>query len=602
MTPKPQPRRPEDESERARPAATVPPADGSLPRAAPDADQEPGGRAVGDNAPLTGRGPDSSLSPTGSPAASSTALRRHARDDAALTVAITPLVTDALLVAVRRNPRVLVDALFPIILPAIRRAVAGMLRGLVQSINQVVEQSLTLRGLRWRWEAWRSGRPVGEIALRDSLVYRVEQALLIHAENGILLQSAGEETAIDPDLMSALLTAIRDFGHESFGRDGEGDFPELPAGGGRQVLVEQGPHAVVAVIVRGTPAAKLREAMQEALGEIQRSYSAQLINFNGDTSAFEGCRIYLEQCLESEYRRKEHSLTPAYLFLGATAVVVVALAFWTVWPRWKWGNYIERLRAEPGIAVIDEGRSGGKFRAEILRDPLAADPVIYLFEAGFGEEDAELRSEPIHSFHPAIVVRRAEALLKPPASVKLDISDGALSAEGSAPSAWVSEFRTRAPAIPGVDRTDDSRLIDETARILGELEREIENQSIEFEVADANFKAQTQVIEKWARDLKSISGLLGAPGPDGPYRATVRIIGQADESGSERANLDLSRQRARQVSRVLRESGIEMAGLEVIGIGENPIEGEEGAASQGPQRRVVIRLDVDGISGSNSTK
>ena len=208
MTPKPQPLRPEDESERARPAATVPLADGSPPRAAPDADQERDERAAVDDTPLTGRGPDSSLSPTGSSAASSTALRRHARDDEALTEAITPLVTDALLVAVRRNPRVLVDALFPIILPAIRRAVSGMLRGLVQSINQIVEQSLTIRGLRWRWEAWRTGRPVGEIALRDSLVYRVEQALLIHAENGILLQSAGEETAVDPDLMSALLTAM----------------------------------------------------------------------------------------------------------------------------------------------------------------------------------------------------------------------------------------------------------------------------------------------------------------------------------------------------------------------------------------------------------
>ena len=135
MTPKPQPLRPEDESERARPAATVPLADGSPPRAAPDADQERDERAAVDDTPLTGRGPDSSLSPTGSSAASSTALRRHARDDEALTEAITPLVTDALLVAVRRNPRVLVDALFPIILPAIRRAVTGMLRGLVQSIN-----------------------------------------------------------------------------------------------------------------------------------------------------------------------------------------------------------------------------------------------------------------------------------------------------------------------------------------------------------------------------------------------------------------------------------------------------------------------------------
>lgn len=597
MTPKPQPPRSEDESEGADPAASVPEAGASPSRAGWERD----GPAAGAETPLTDRDEDDSLGPTGrSPASEGTALRRHGRDDYALTEAITPLVTDALLVSVRRNPRVLVDALFPIILPAIRRAVAGMLRGLVQSINQIVEQSLTIRGLRWRWEAWRTGRPVGEIALRDSLVYRVEQVLLIHAENGILLQSVGDETAADPDLMSALLTAIRDFGRESFGQGGEGDFPELPAGGGRQILVEESPRAVLAVIVRGAPAAKLREAMQESLGEIQRWYSAQLIDFDGDTGAFEGCATYLEQCLESEYRQQEQSLTPAYLFLSAAAIVMIAVAAWTLWPRWKWGNYIERLRAEPGIAVIDEGRGGGKFRAEILRDPLAADPEIYLFEAGFGSEDAELRIEPILSFHPEMIVRRAVEVLKPPESVKLEAANGALQAAGSAPSTWILKFRATAPAIPGVDRFDDSRLIDEAARDLGELKRQIESQEVSFQVAEENFAGQAETIEKWARDLKSISALMGSPGSD--RRAAVRVIGQTDESGSERANLELSRRRARQVARILRENGIDTTGYEVIGIGENPIGGEEGDSSQQSHRRVVIRLDFDGNSGSIPNK
>jgi OOP family OmpA-OmpF porin len=508
-------------------------------------------------------------------------------------------VTDALLVSVRQNPRVLVDALFPIILPAIRRAVAGMLRGLVQSLNQVVEQSLTVRGLRWRWEAWRTGRPVGEIALRDSLVYRVEQALLIHAENGILLQSAGGETALDADLMSALLTAIRDFGRESFGEGGEGDFPELPAGGGRQVLVEQGPHAVLAVIVRGTPAAKLREAMQDSLGEIQRWYARQLIGFNGDTSAFEGCKTYLEQCLESEYRREKQSLTPAFLFLSAAAAVAIAVAVWTLWPRWKWDKYLDRLRAEPGIAVIDEGRSRGKFRAEILRDPLAADPEIYLYEAGFGTQDAELRIEPIVSFHPAMIVRRAEAVLKPPDNVRLDAANGVLSAAGSAPGAWIADFRARAASIPGVDRFDDGGLTDETARSLGELKRGIETPEIGFQVAEENFAGQSQVIENWARDLKSIAALLAAAGPESARRAAIRVIGQTDETGSERANLELSRRRARRVARTLQSNGIDTAGYEVVGIGENPIEGEISPQSL---RRVVIRVDFDGNSGTIPNK
>lgn len=598
MTPKPQPLRPEDESERGSPGA-APPAEASPSRAGWEQD----GRALGTETSLTDGGPADPLRPAaGSPAARETAFGRQGRDDHALTEAITPLVTDALLVAVRRNPRVLVDALFPIILPAIRRAVAGMLRGLVQSINHIIEQSLTIRGLRWRWEAWRTGRPVGEIALRDSLVYRVEQVLLIHAENGILLQSVGDETATDPDLMSALLTAIRDFGRESFGGGGEGDFPELPAGGGRQVLVEQGPQAVVAAIVRGTPAPKLREAMQDSLGEIQRWYTRQLIEFDGDTSGFEGCRAYLEQCLESEYRRQEQSLTPAYLFLGAAAIIVAAAAAWTLWPRWKWGEYLERLRAEPGIAVIDQGRAGGKFRAEILRDPLAVNPEAYLLEAGFGNEDVELRVEPILSFHPDMIVRRAEVALEPPESVNLEASNGVLKAAGSAPRAWISKFRARAAAIPGVNSYDDSGLADQTARALAELEREIESQEIVFQIAEEDFAGQNQIVEKWARALKSIAALFEAGDFASIRRPAIRIIGQTDETGSQGANLELSRRRSRRVARILREHGIDTAGYEVIGIGESPIGGEEGASSRQSHRRVVVRVDFDGNFGSGPNK
>jgi OOP family OmpA-OmpF porin len=226
--------------------------------------------------------------------------------------------------------------------------------------------------------------------------------------------------------------------------------------------------------------------------------------------------------------------------------------------------------------------------------------VIYLFEAGFGSEDAELRIEPILSFHPEMIVRRAVEVLKPPDSVKLEAANGALEAAGSAPSVWIAEFHAKAATIPGVDRFDDRRLVDDTARDLGELKRQIESQEVSFQVAEEDFAGQAEIMEKWARDLKSISALMGAPGSD--RRAAVRVIGQTDGSGSERANLELSRRRARQVARILRENGIDTTGYEVIGIGENPIGGEEGASSQQSHRRVVIRLDFDGNSGSNPNK
>ena len=78
--------------------------------------------------------------------------------------------------------------------PAIRRAIAEALRAMVDSFNQVLQHSLSARALRWRVEAWRTGRPFAEVVLSHSLVYRVEQVFLVHRDTGLLLQ----HVAADP--------------------------------------------------------------------------------------------------------------------------------------------------------------------------------------------------------------------------------------------------------------------------------------------------------------------------------------------------------------------------------------------------------------------
>ena len=83
--------------------------------------------------------------------------------------------------------------------PAIRQAIRQALQSLTQSLNQTVEHSFSLKGLRWRIEAWTTGRPFAEVVLLHTLRYRVEQAFLIHRDTGLLLQHVATETAIVRD-------------------------------------------------------------------------------------------------------------------------------------------------------------------------------------------------------------------------------------------------------------------------------------------------------------------------------------------------------------------------------------------------------------------
>ncbi len=132
----------------------------------------------------------------------------------------------------RRNPREIATAIFPVLGPAIRKAIAETMAGLVSSINRAVEQSFSVRGIKWRLEAWRTGVPYARILLRHALVYRVEQVFLIHSETGLLLSHAAppELKVTDADLISGMLTAIQDFVADSFAEQESGGLRTFSVG------------------------------------------------------------------------------------------------------------------------------------------------------------------------------------------------------------------------------------------------------------------------------------------------------------------------------------------------------------------------------------
>ena len=106
--------------------------------------------------------------------------RREQGGSDALSEALAPTIETALRESVRKDPATLADALFPVMGPAIRRSILETLRSFLDSFNQMLDQSLSWQGLKWRVEAMRTGRSFTEVALLHSLVFRVEQVFLIH--------------------------------------------------------------------------------------------------------------------------------------------------------------------------------------------------------------------------------------------------------------------------------------------------------------------------------------------------------------------------------------------------------------------------------------
>ena len=118
----------------------------------------------------------------------SQAVALSAKRDAGLRRSLYPIVEQALKISITKNPGLLATSLAPIIGDAVRKAVANALRGMAESINLMLERSVSWESLTWRLEALRTGKSFGDIVLLRSLRYKVQQVVLIQRETGSVLQ------------------------------------------------------------------------------------------------------------------------------------------------------------------------------------------------------------------------------------------------------------------------------------------------------------------------------------------------------------------------------------------------------------------------------
>jgi OOP family OmpA-OmpF porin len=527
------------------------------------------------------------------------AIVLRAARDRQLARALAPTVESAIGESVRRNPREIATAIFPVLGPAIRKAIAETLAGLVASINSTLEHSLSPRGLKWRLEAWRTGVPYAQIVLRHALVYRVEQVFLIHAETGLLLAHAWapELPASDADLISGMLTAIRDFVADSFA-------PERDAGGLRRfsvgeltVMVEQGPQAVIAAVVRGQAPDTLLAKLQDTLERVHLEYSGPLTVFDGDATPFEPARPLLEECLAtvvSTDRRRNGRRSVAWLPWVAGAVLVLGALLWfRVRSEQRWTRALARLESEPGIVLTRAERDGGRWSLAGLRDPLAPEPSALLAGVAVDTARVEQRWEPYFSLRPELVLARARKSLAPPAAMTLALAGDTLRLRGAAPLAWAAATARLAAFPPGVAALDLSGVEPEVPAQLADLETAIEGQRVLFDVGSASLGREARGTA--ARVAASFSRLVTGAAAIGA-RAALELVGRTDPTGSDSTNQALSRDRAEAVLAALAASGVPAEAARVSAAGTSrPLAGADPAQRARINRSVsfVVSLGWD---------
>jgi outer membrane protein OmpA-like peptidoglycan-associated protein len=552
-----------------------------------------------------------------------------ASSDARLGQVLAPALEKAAETSIRNDPRKLVDILHPVIVPAIRKSIREAIDNTFQSLNESLRQSLTWRGLRWRLEAWRTGKPFAEVVLKHTLVYQVEHVFLIHSHTGLLISHVAAEDAAsqDPQLVSSMLTAIQDFVRDSFKGAGQQGVDTLRLGDLR-LWCEAGPLAMLAAVIRGNPPEELRESLRNVLSRIHEERRHALESFDGDSSGLADVAVRLADCTSLRQQGRTRKAGFPWLVFVASLLLVGTAAGVGLW-RWeivqeqarisaeiaaqiaqeqarvraaelerraaeeqRWTGYLDRLRAAPGIVVTEAGERDGKFVVAGLRDPLAPDPAAILRESGFDPARVVSRWQPYQALDPVFVLRRLEASLPPPRGVTLAIAGDRIVATGSATPLWLSRARTAARMLPaGGPQLDLSQVQNVTEGVFAKLRQAIQAREIRFNTNESlPAPGQDAVLDQLAGEIKDLMALASTM----HVTAHIRLTGHADDTGPGTLNLSLSIARAGAAMALLKKRGVPADLITIGGAGQlDPLDARDSDTARSVNRRVSVAVSVE---------
>ena len=477
---------------------------------------------------------------------------------ARMAQALAQPVTQALGAAVRENRQIIVDVLFPVIGPAIRKAIAEALRNLVADLNGAIESSLSVRGMRWRIEAWRSGVPYAQIVLKHTLTYRIDHVFLIERESGLVLdrQSAPGLEDLDGDAIAGMLTAIGEFVHDSVGRGG-GNTLDSARVGEHVLWVVQGPRANLACFIHGVPPAGLHAVLEQRLEEIH-THLGDVGDGGGIDDAWRSS-LQPDQLARAAGeveppRRTKPARWPLLLILLA----VLGLLGWFAVRSERWNANVEALRARlsahPGFLLTDIEERGRD--ALIVRGMLDPDAEPLDVSAG-SSVPVQLSSAGYISTDDTVIARRARRLLAAPPSVQVAVRDGVLALDGRADASWIEAAREHAAWIAGVRdvRIAVTPNVDETALARERFDALMKSIPLLRVTFVRDLEPVTGIettVDGIARDAREAGELAGRIGK----RIEWIAVGTNDDPGSASINARLRGDRARWLADALGARGV----------------------------------------------
>ena len=509
------------------------------------------------------------------------ALHDRQKTDGMVGQVLSPLVEEAVEHSITSRKEQFIGYMYPLVGRLVRKSVSAFLASFMEQTNQLLENNFTLKGIKWRFKAWRSGVTYSQYIVSQTYLFRVEQVFLIHSDTSMLLKTVirDKTQATDAELVSAMLSAINDFVSDSFSTtsNDKQHLDEIKTDN-FTLLIKQGPQAILVAAITGNAPANVGKMLQLSLENIHKIYSTELQNFNGDTLPFENTELLLNKCLvakhkETEVNRKKLPWMAIVLF-----IVILFTAVFFLFKQWQFDSKIQQIQSlddSPGIVLLDVEQCEKSICIALLRDPIAESPISWLKKVDFAGIDIQITEHRYHSLDIKLNHKRLNALIKNFPELTYNKKDGLYYGELMRAD-FIKLNGLMAPLSDSVDINkvlNGITIIDPIVSVsenkinqllIQQKINNIEQISISFNTNQSTLTTSEKIeLKDLSKDILSIIKLANKLN----YKIKIVVMGASNPIGSTTYNQKLSVKRAQSVKNELINNGIDQHSIQSVGLG-----------------------------------
>ncbi|MGB3654000.1 MAG: BON domain-containing protein, partial [Rivularia sp. (in: cyanobacteria)] len=267
-------------------------------------------------------------------------------DSEVFASAIAPAMGEAIKKQIELEKDKIVDALYPVI----GNTIAKYMGETIQAINEQIENTLSVEGIKRKIQAKLQGVSEAELIVKESISFTPQAIFLIHKASGLVICDIQPHDSehLESDMIAGMLTAIRSFANDCMIQSGNSELDEIDYGNFK-IILEVAGYCYLAIIVKGKPPKAFILKMRQILSQIIKTYGKSIEQFDGDLETVPTQINTLLSGLKDVKHHKEEKNQPSPLLILSLGIIGIIFIPWGIWQYRS--NQIHAIENKAALAL-----------------------------------------------------------------------------------------------------------------------------------------------------------------------------------------------------------------------------------------------------------